>query len=253
MGYALERVPFRSRATRGRFGFLTTWVIQRRRERPRPPERGASTGSVDLRSFALGETRVYKGDAIFRGAACDGLHERLVSPERWYRVQNVLARPSGLLEKTQNHDHYLKGTIYCDNCGSRLMITHAKNHHGDVQSYFICAGRYSKRTNCTRASLGATGTMNDEMRQVLAERRDLIEGRASALLVWRRAWRTAAMSSWSRAARPAHRGRRSPLPAARVPRLAYRGRGRLVRPGQSSPGRLRGPDWQCTCHLCEPR
>ncbi len=95
----------------------------------------------------------YKGDVIFRGASYDGLHEPLVSPEMWYRVQNVLTAHQVSGEKTQAHDHYLKGTIYCGDCGSRLMVTHAKNRHGNVYPYFICAGRHSKRTNCTRQAM----------------------------------------------------------------------------------------------------
>lgn len=95
----------------------------------------------------------YKGDVIFRGASYDGLHEPLVSPEMWYRVQNVLTAHQVSGEKTQAHDHYLKGTIYCGDCGSRLMVTHAKNRHGNVYPYFICAGRHSKRTTCTRQAM----------------------------------------------------------------------------------------------------
>lgn len=95
----------------------------------------------------------YKGDVIFRGARYDGLHEPLVSPELWYRVQNVLTAHQVSGEKTQTHEHYLKGTIYCGDCGSRLMVTHAKNGKGVVYPYFICAGRHSKRTTCTRQAM----------------------------------------------------------------------------------------------------
>ncbi|HPU04687.1 MAG TPA: zinc ribbon domain-containing protein [Rhodoglobus sp.] len=56
-------------------------------------------------------------------------------------------------EKTQTHEHYLKGSVYCGDCGSRLMVTHAKNGKGIVYPYFICAGRHSKRTNCVRQAM----------------------------------------------------------------------------------------------------
>ena len=95
----------------------------------------------------------YKGDVIFRGARYDGLHEPLVSAELWYRVQNVLTAHQVSGEKTQTHEHYLKGSVYCGDCGSRLMVTHAKNGKGIVYPYFICAGRHSKRTNCTRQAM----------------------------------------------------------------------------------------------------
>lgn len=95
----------------------------------------------------------YKGDVIFRGARYDGLHEPLVSAELWYRVQNVLTAHQVSGEKTQTHEHYLKGSVYCGDCGSRLMVTHAKNGKGIVYPYFICAGRHSKRTNCVRQAM----------------------------------------------------------------------------------------------------
>ena len=95
----------------------------------------------------------YKGDVIFRGARYDGLHEPLVSAELWYRVQNVLTARQVSGEKTQTHEHYLKGSVYCGDCGSRLMVTHAKNGKGVVYPYFICAGRHSKRTNCVRQAM----------------------------------------------------------------------------------------------------
>lgn len=95
----------------------------------------------------------YKGAVIFRGARYDGLHGPLVSAEVWYRVQNVLTAHQVSGEKTQTHEHYLKGTIYCGDCGSRLMVSHAKNRHGVVYPYFMCAGRHSKRTTCTRQAM----------------------------------------------------------------------------------------------------
>ena len=95
----------------------------------------------------------YKGDVIFRGARYDGLHEPLVNAELWYRVQNVLTAHQVSGEKTQTHEHYLKGSVYCGDCGSRLMVTHAKNGKGIVYPYFICAGRHSKRTSCTRQAM----------------------------------------------------------------------------------------------------
>ena len=38
--------------------------------------------------------------------------------------------------------------VYCGTCGSRLIVSHAKNRHGTVYPYFICVGRQQKRTDC---------------------------------------------------------------------------------------------------------
>ena len=93
----------------------------------------------------------------------------MVSAEVWYRVQNVLPAHQVSGEKTQTHEHYLKGVIYCADCGSRLMATHAKNRHGSICLYFICVGRHSKRTTCTRQAMAVADVeqkVEDYYRQV---------------------------------------------------------------------------------------
>ncbi len=95
----------------------------------------------------------YKGQVSFRGASYDGLHEPLVATEVWYRVQAVLDAHQVSGEKTQAHDHYLKGTVYCGECGSRLILTNARSRQGGIYPYFICAGRHSGRTTCERQAM----------------------------------------------------------------------------------------------------
>ena len=82
-----------------------------------------------------------------------GNHPALVPAEVWYQVQAVLTAHKSAAEATQIHDHYLKGTIHCGQCGSRLIVSNAKNRHGKVYCYFVCAGRHSKRTTCTRQAI----------------------------------------------------------------------------------------------------
>ena len=95
----------------------------------------------------------YKGQVSFKGASYDGLHEPLVAREVWYRVQALLSAHQVSGEKTQAHDHYLKGTVYCGECGSRLTLTNARSRRNMIYPYFICAGRHSKRTNCERKAM----------------------------------------------------------------------------------------------------
>ncbi|KFI81943.1 DNA invertase Pin-like site-specific DNA recombinase [Bifidobacterium psychraerophilum DSM 22366] len=95
----------------------------------------------------------YKGQITFRGAAYDGLHEPLVSKEIWYRVQAVLNAHQASGEKTQAHDHYLKGSIYCGECGSRLILSNARGSQNVIYPYFLCSGRHSKRTDCERRAM----------------------------------------------------------------------------------------------------
>lgn len=56
-------------------------------------------------------------------------------------------------DATQVHAHYLKGTLYCGSCGERLIIIKANNGKGRIYPYFVCNGRHSKKTECTRQAM----------------------------------------------------------------------------------------------------
>jgi site-specific DNA recombinase len=104
----------------------------------------------------------YKGVVRYNGVDYDGRHERLVTPQLWEQVQEVLAAKNEVREKVRKHPHYLKG-IHCGHCGSRMIVTHARSHTGRIYPYFVCIGRHQKRTDCT-------------MRAVLIERvEELVE------------------------------------------------------------------------------
>ena len=55
--------------------------------------------------------------------------------------------------KVRLHHHYLKSSVYCGSCGSRLGVQMAKNRHGAVYEYFVCSGRHDRRTSCTRRAI----------------------------------------------------------------------------------------------------
>ena len=94
----------------------------------------------------------YKGDVVYKGATYPGRHPRLVSAATWNKVQAVLAE-HGPGEKQRVHRHYLKSSVYCGGCGSRLIITNARNRYGTLYPYYVCVGRHQKRTDCTRKAL----------------------------------------------------------------------------------------------------
>ncbi len=92
----------------------------------------------------------YKGTVVvFRGDTYRGSHEPLIPPEVFYRVQQVLESHKSALDRTQVHDHYLKGLVYCGRCESRLIIVHARSHTGMIYPYFVCSGRQYRKTDCT--------------------------------------------------------------------------------------------------------
>ena len=95
----------------------------------------------------------YKGDIRYKGATYKGTHEAIVPREVWYQVQSVLDAHKSAADATQIHDHYLKGTVYCGQCGSRLLICHSRNRHGKVYPYFVCSGRHGDTSGCTRQAV----------------------------------------------------------------------------------------------------
>ena len=82
----------------------------------------------------------YKGVVQFQGVEYAGKHEALVDEETWQAVQAVLgSHRSG--ERERMHNHFLKSTVVCGQCGSRLLVQNTKNGKGVLYPYFICARR----------------------------------------------------------------------------------------------------------------
>ena len=94
----------------------------------------------------------YKGLVCFNGGYHPGKHTPLVSEETWRKVQDILSsHVCG--ERERKHPHFLKSTVYCGACGSRLIIQYAKSKSGLRYPYFSCAGRHDKRNDCKQKSV----------------------------------------------------------------------------------------------------
>jgi DNA invertase Pin-like site-specific DNA recombinase len=91
--------------------------------------------------------RYYIGFVRYEGAEVPGNHEPLVEPEVFAKVQRVLKAHARSGENDRKHHHYLKGTLYCGRCGSRLILTHARGQRGGIYPYFFCIGR-QQRNGC---------------------------------------------------------------------------------------------------------
>lgn len=82
----------------------------------------------------------YKGIVTFQGVEYVGKHEPLVDNQTWQTVQAILAsRRYG--ERQRIHNHFLKSTVVCGQCGARLSVQNAKNSKGTIYPYFVCARR----------------------------------------------------------------------------------------------------------------
>ncbi|MDR2973888.1 MAG: recombinase family protein [Propionibacteriaceae bacterium] len=116
------------------------------------PKRPANIPSVSAIHKML-TNPYYKGDIVFKGTTYDGQHPSIVDPDLWWRVQTILAAHLEARDKTQIHSHHLKGTLRCKDCDSRLILCNAKSHTGMIYPYFVCAGKHTRRTTCTRRSM----------------------------------------------------------------------------------------------------
>src|SRR5581483_6603747 len=91
----------------------------------------------------------YKGIVRYRGVEYPGSHEPLVSAQIWQRAQDVLTAQNHAGTRQREHNHYLKGTVFCGECGSRLIVSNSRGRAGKVYPYFVCSGRHNKFTECT--------------------------------------------------------------------------------------------------------
>ncbi|MHB1341018.1 MAG: recombinase family protein [Coriobacteriia bacterium] len=115
---------------------------------PRVPSKPVNEGKINK----ILVNPYYKGCVTFRGAVYPGKHEALIDELTWQQVQDILmTHASG--ERTRDHPHYLKSTVYCRTCGSRLVVQISKSKTGVHYPYFMCSGRHAKRTDCTQKAV----------------------------------------------------------------------------------------------------
>lgn len=84
----------------------------------------------------------YTGVINYKGIEYPGQHKPLITRELFDKVQQMIRARDTAGERTRKHPHYLKGTLFCAECGSRLSVDKAKGH-----TYFYCIGQ-KKRKGC---------------------------------------------------------------------------------------------------------
>lgn len=112
----------------------------------------------------------YKGYVRYQGVTYAGTHDPLVPNEVWDQVQTVLGTHRTAADATQVHEHYLKGTVFCGQCGSRLIVCKAKSSQGTIYPYFVCASRHAGRGDCTRQAM-----LIDDVERLVEEYYERIE------------------------------------------------------------------------------
>jgi site-specific DNA recombinase len=140
----------------GRWTLTTiTEELQMRGLMALPHGRGRKPGPVQRSHVAAFlSNRYYLGYVSFNGVEYDGRHQPLVNQVLFDEVQEVFQERRLAGEKVRTHNHYLKGSVFCGRCGSRLCLTQSKGH-GGTYLYFFCIGRQRKRTSCDQSFVQA--------------------------------------------------------------------------------------------------
>ncbi len=123
----------------------------RSRADQRHPNRTGKVGTSTLQKmlrdcFYLGMVPYKQGTSdaeIFQGR-----HEPLIDEDTFNRVQALLDEKRVSGERTQKHLHYLKGSVYCGECGGRLLFAYSRSRNGRRYAYFFC-GKRTKGKSCT--------------------------------------------------------------------------------------------------------
>jgi site-specific DNA recombinase len=114
----------------------------RTRPTPRKPEKPLSRAQL----ASLLQNPYYVGVVRYAGVEYEGRHEHLIDAATFAKAKAVLAAHTNSFEKDRKHHHYLKGSLFCGRCGSRMSLTYAKGNGGRYP-YFYCLGR-TRGTGC---------------------------------------------------------------------------------------------------------
>ncbi len=102
---------------------------------------------LSLSKFAtLLRKRYYLGVVVYQGVEYEGRHSRLVDDSTFERVQELMDSRIKSGEKQRLNQHYLKGSLVCGRCGSRMSLIMA-NGRNQIYPYFYCLGR-QRRNGC---------------------------------------------------------------------------------------------------------
>ncbi len=121
--------------------------LDRRGMKSRPTASFVGSALTRSQIHRILSSEYYCGKVVHCGVAYPGNHEPLVSDDLWVQVQDVLSSRRLAGDRSWKHLHYLRGSLFCEECGSRLGISFSRGK-GGTYAYFYCLGRNKKRTVC---------------------------------------------------------------------------------------------------------
>jgi site-specific DNA recombinase len=83
----------------------------------------------------------------------EGRHQPLIDQETFDRVQAFLDEKRVAGERPQKRQHYLKGSVFCGDCGQRLTFGISTGMTGQKYPYFFCSARINGTPCQQRANM----------------------------------------------------------------------------------------------------
>ena len=91
--------------------------------------------------------KYYVGIVVYNGDEFEGKHQPLIDPFTFELVQQKLDSHRRSGDRGYRRFHYLKGSLRCGRCKSKLGYCISGGNGGKYE-YFFCWGRHEKRTGC---------------------------------------------------------------------------------------------------------
>lgn len=94
---------------------------------------------------------LYIGQAMYDGEVVEGLAERLIDDDLYYKVQAQIqanARAPGTYKARV--DYLLRGKAFCGHCGFPMVGQPGQSQNGVQFYYYACSGRKRKKTVCKK-------------------------------------------------------------------------------------------------------
>jgi site-specific DNA recombinase len=113
------------------------------RTRPSPKRVSKPLGTTALNRLL--RDRYYTGVVVYKRGTPEeqvfpGRHEPLIDVETFERVQLMLDQKRVAGERAYKHQHYLKGSVFCGDCGNRLVYS-ITTGRSKKYPYFFCSAR----------------------------------------------------------------------------------------------------------------
>jgi site-specific DNA recombinase len=100
----------------------------------------------------------YAGWIVYKRGTPDeqtfqGRHEALIDQTTFDRVQARLDEKRVSGERPQTRSHYLRGSVFCGECGGRLAYAKSTSKSGKKYAYFFCMARINGRDCSMRTNI----------------------------------------------------------------------------------------------------